>query len=363
MRRIMTFCGIVAGVLCLFLVSSSAEGATQETPQPGDVVEVRRTTEWEAAEVLDVLAGGRVVRVKIVESGHQAAVPMRRVRASSSESQDRSATTATTGLRSWTDKTGNYKVDAKPAKFDGETVFLEKRDGSTVEVPLDKLSADDIAFVAKSSVSGGSEPENPFSSSSSSNSASSGGASARSNAAADSTTDVRLTAAKRQTARQVIPSVSSQAVYEPDVFESPDTAPLDQPVSFSTGLEFFEKVTGIHASREAGAIFVARTNGPPGQPATSHLDIVDLETPGAEKSVSLPPETSVLDAIGREPTRILTRSAAFGFGGKSRLDVWELQQGKSHTRGIVGAVRRFVQFPEGYGVGRVFRCRPRDHSR
>ena len=50
-------------------------------------------------------------------------------------------------LRQWTDTTGKFQIDAKFIAFADNQVTLEREDGSTLMVPISRLSADDRAFV------------------------------------------------------------------------------------------------------------------------------------------------------------------------------------------------------------------------
>lgn len=47
----------------------------------------------------------------------------------------------------WTDKTGGFTVEARFSGYAAGTVKLEKRDGSTLEIPMDRLSEDDQAWI------------------------------------------------------------------------------------------------------------------------------------------------------------------------------------------------------------------------
>jgi hypothetical protein len=51
-------------------------------------------------------------------------------------------------FRTWTDVTGQFKVEAELVSAAGGSVQLKKKDGSLVNVPLDKLSAADRDFLA-----------------------------------------------------------------------------------------------------------------------------------------------------------------------------------------------------------------------
>lgn len=58
-----------------------------------------------------------------------------------------SATPAT--LRTWSDASGQFKVEAKFRGIIGANVKLERSDGSVINIPLEKLSSDDQAFIKK----------------------------------------------------------------------------------------------------------------------------------------------------------------------------------------------------------------------
>ncbi|MFN3190035.1 MAG: SHD1 domain-containing protein [Aureliella sp.] len=54
-------------------------------------------------------------------------------------------------LREWTDKSGQYQVDAKLISIseDGKVVSLELVDRQSIDVPLDRLSDEDHAYLAR----------------------------------------------------------------------------------------------------------------------------------------------------------------------------------------------------------------------
>ena len=54
-----------------------------------------------------------------------------------------SGDTAPPRSRTWTDATGQFKVDAELVELQGNTVVLKKADGASVRIPLDRLSAED----------------------------------------------------------------------------------------------------------------------------------------------------------------------------------------------------------------------------
>ncbi|MGN6543453.1 MAG: SHD1 domain-containing protein, partial [Aureliella sp.] len=52
-------------------------------------------------------------------------------------------------VRTWTDKTGKFKVEAKLESFDGNSVKLKRRDGSVLDVPVASLSEADQQYLKK----------------------------------------------------------------------------------------------------------------------------------------------------------------------------------------------------------------------
>lgn len=50
--------------------------------------------------------------------------------------------------RTWTDTTGKFKTEARFIEINGNAVFLEKRGGKKIDVPLSRLSLDDRSFLA-----------------------------------------------------------------------------------------------------------------------------------------------------------------------------------------------------------------------
>ncbi len=67
--------------------------------------------------------------------------------------------TQATELRTWSDQTGKFKIEAEFVESKGDTVVLLRQDGKRIEVPLNRLSDDDQAVV-KTLITASSD--NPF---------------------------------------------------------------------------------------------------------------------------------------------------------------------------------------------------------
>ena len=76
----------------------------------------------------------------------------------SSSSRSSSPFKSASKMRTWTDATGEFKIDATFVELDGDTVVLKTDDGEDLEIALDQLSAADRSY-AKAQAS---RKSNPF---------------------------------------------------------------------------------------------------------------------------------------------------------------------------------------------------------
>ncbi|NMC21912.1 MAG: hypothetical protein GYA33_16015, partial [Thermogutta sp.] len=73
----------------------------------------------------------------------------------------RAAAQSADDFRTWTDASGRFKVEAKFSAREGDTVILEKRDGSKLRIALDKLSVADREVVQQLPEANPFEPAEP----------------------------------------------------------------------------------------------------------------------------------------------------------------------------------------------------------
>jgi S1-C subfamily serine protease len=106
----------------------------------GDKVTVDWAGKTETAEVVKVLPNGWV-QVKFPRDGIELkpTLPPQQVKAAAS---DKKATPGT-ALRLWASQTGKFKINARFVELKDRSVRLEKENGETVSVPLDRLSESD----------------------------------------------------------------------------------------------------------------------------------------------------------------------------------------------------------------------------
>ncbi len=97
------------------------------------------------------LAGGQVTLVK--RDGSKVLTPLEELFVEDQEwiakAIERKAAIEKAKWRTWTDTTGEHKIEAKFGGLAAGKVKLIKRDGSTIQVPLEKLSDDDQEWIDK----------------------------------------------------------------------------------------------------------------------------------------------------------------------------------------------------------------------
>jgi hypothetical protein len=148
-------------------VPSTARVVTADTPlYVGQILQFQDHTFWKPAEVLELLPDGQV---KIHPRGWPTAVwdkavPRDKLQLAPEElfQPAKSPTpVAQAGLRTWSDVTGTYQIQATYLGVADGQVQLERQDGKQLQVPLEKLSPQDRDFVQQAQEAA-QKPENPF---------------------------------------------------------------------------------------------------------------------------------------------------------------------------------------------------------
>ena len=146
--------------------------ATAQTPlPPGLIVAASRHGSWFAAKILGELHDGRI-QVQFQKVPWKAELARSDIRLAPPEVEQPnvdpgllSPTTPTASpstdpaLRTWTDDSGSFTIQAKYAGIDGENVRLVREDGKEIKVPLARLGKADQQYVEKILSA---KPTNPF---------------------------------------------------------------------------------------------------------------------------------------------------------------------------------------------------------
>lgn len=131
----------------------------------------RRGSFWRAAKVKRLLPDGQVELVFLAWGKERdvAVVSRRNIQLAPPEldqpesnepvlpKQELGPATASKDLRTWSDATGRFKVEAFFLEMEGTTVRLKRSDGRSMSIPLEKLSRQDQAHINTLQ-----EADNPF---------------------------------------------------------------------------------------------------------------------------------------------------------------------------------------------------------
>jgi S1-C subfamily serine protease len=139
----------------------STSGAEKQGPyQVGDKVMLNWAGKTYTAEVVDLAATGWI-KVKFRSNGIELTptLPPDQIKPVDGFEKKKAAAAAT--VRTWSSKGGRFKINAKFVELSNESVTLEKEDGETVTLSLDKLSEADQKLARQLAAE---SEENPFAS-------------------------------------------------------------------------------------------------------------------------------------------------------------------------------------------------------
>jgi hypothetical protein len=146
----------------------SARGNSDDSPgteigantplRVGDRVYVRSFGQWSAGTVTGIRTP-QTVMVRIDDSPSPSSrdrpVPRRMLRLAVEPARPRAtpqpSVPTVSRARTWTDASGKFKVQARFVELRGDVVVLEKDDGATVEIALDRLSPPDQQYARSQS--------------------------------------------------------------------------------------------------------------------------------------------------------------------------------------------------------------------
>ncbi len=170
MQRIVT---LTVALLLITVATSDVMAQRRGAASPfkvGQQVEVERFGQWEKGQVERILPTGSV-QVRLADSGHPRIVRPDRVRPLSGAGGSTDAPSQGGGfggggfggggglnmddpepaqadsMRTWTDSSGKFQVQARFVRREGDQVTIEQEGGKQTTLPLDRLSAADQAYV------------------------------------------------------------------------------------------------------------------------------------------------------------------------------------------------------------------------
>lgn len=230
-------------------------------------------------------------------------------------------------MRTWSDSSGKFKIQAKfVSEADGK-VTLEQADGKEIEIELKKLSAANQKYVKDQ----GSSPfkpttkdQDPFKKKGTTPSAGTtkGGSPAKGAKAAPSEpTEVTPEWSKAKTLL-VMPK-SKEWNAKPSVFPATISKLATKPLALPPSPNIFDRFDGIRVTPTGHRAILCYINKAPGTDGHTRLVLCDLEKGRVIGSGAIANEWSLLDA-NDDATRVLVRNNVFGFGKNDQLEIWSL---------------------------------------
>jgi hypothetical protein len=216
-------------------------------------------------------------------------------------------------LRTWTDKTGKHKIEARlKAIVDGKAVLI-KADGKEMKIDVAKLSAADQKFLKDNPPA---DDDNPFESSDtpSSTKPSGGEPTTESKKLKIDWTDVQALALAPSGEGWKFPVPIPPAVTEPLKPKAIAVPPKSN---------FFEALSGMVVNHDSTKALLAYTLGEPKPEGVTRIVLADLKagkvlTKYSTKGVMAPV------ALSDDGTQALMRRADWGWGNSDRLEIWKL---------------------------------------
>jgi hypothetical protein len=228
-------------------------------------------------------------------------------------------------LRTWSDATGKYTIEAKFIGIEAGKVILEKADGSRIQIDLSKLKPEDrIEAVKLNGKKMTEDANNPF------KDAGKTTGSGRNNRKTGSKTTPEADANAPALANIDWAGAKLLTVFGSE-WKEQNTTPVNlkldwqpRPIAIPSS-DFWDKPTGVVASAAAKRAVVVSGFDKPGNKdsATSTVHVCDLEKGNIVKSFPVSGKFTPL-AISADGTQVIARQDIFGHDKSNVLELWKI---------------------------------------
>jgi hypothetical protein len=311
----------------ILLVCTTAAEAQRNRPRSafhvGQKVEIEWLGQAQSGEVTRIEATGWV-RVHFKENGHdhESVFPPDWVKAKKDTPPPKAAAQSKPPIRTWTDSSGVYKIEARFVAIKDGKVTLEKEDGSTKSLPLDKLSEEDQAAAKKYAE----KAPNPFE-----------GSDEEPAAATDSKPanddEIVAPAGDWSSVRNVNVNVSAAGEFIPDPAGESLKEPRNVTMDLTKGAKdrefFWERPAAIFYDRSRQRVIAATTNEAPGSNHRSaRLEAGDVKSGRSLGAVVL--ETGAIPCdLSPDGSAVLCLPAqlVLAFHKQRGIEVWQMAAG------------------------------------
>lgn len=333
----------LAAALLLISVSLMAADPVKKTAKPeiGDKVQVEWAGKKVDAEVIGFSGTGWIqVKFKMNNIDLTPTLPPDKIQPLAKGSAAKAKPAANAKPRTWTDKTGKFKIEAKFVELKDDQVTLERADGRTVSMALDKLSDEDQK-AAKELAKQTADEENPFEPKGKD-------ANPFEPAKGGAANDEKPTEADWSEAEQIVvndpgawalkieaAAVSSKKLSTKAIMlgkggaskSTSGTTGKSKAKSTGSPSSFFENFDSVIFNETRTEAFAVVVDKPPGQPQTIKIHRCDLTEGKSSEPLVLPATLKPVD-IDSSGELLLARTDFFfgnkGIEGPTEVSLWQL---------------------------------------
>jgi hypothetical protein len=227
-------------------------------------------------------------------------------------------------VRTWVDKSGKFKIEAKFIAIENGKAVLEKTDGLRVQIELDKLSPADRRLAEHLQKEKEKDEDNPFEKAKPAKPTPPAKPNVGRRGRTPPPTDApELTEAEWSGVKQITVFGSD---WRPPVIAVTDLKLSWQPrpVPLPAKADFFENITGIVASAKAKrAVVMTATERPGNKEVQGRLFVCDLDKGRMVKQFTFVGKMTPL-ALSNDGTYLVSRHEVFGFDNNDKVELWKV---------------------------------------
>lgn len=228
-------------------------------------------------------------------------------------------------LRTWTDSTGKFKIEAKLSAVEEGKAVLVQADGTEIEIPLAKLSKADQDYIKAQDADNPFKPktENPFAPKAMPTPATPAATGTQGVVDDSGAFESRL-ATPNLTGVQTLSLLNTGEGWKLDpasLAGTPVNSPAGKPFSLPPKTGFHEKCTGVVINAAGTHAAIGYKLDFPRETAQTRIVIVDLQSGKATANRTTGGQLRIKDLADDGQTLIVCRDE-FGFGKSDRLEVW-----------------------------------------
>jgi WD40 repeat protein len=226
--------------------------------------------------------------------------------------------------RTWSDRTGKFKIEGKLLGVESGKAKLERKDGSVVQIDVTKLSAADQKFIKEQEEANPFEPaeDNPFKPTESGSSGK--GSSSTADSGSASPGELRKVKVDWSESETIaLTPTSDEWKFQVPISRGEATPLKTRAIPVPPKSNFFEGARSVVTNASGQRAIVGYTLDEPKPEGTTRIVLADLVKGKTLVAKSTSGKMTPL-ALNDKGFQVLMRKEEFGFGNQDRLELWNL---------------------------------------